>query len=353
MKTRVLIVDDSSLVRKVLSRELDKDEEIEVIGTAPDPYVARDMIVEKEPDVLTLDIEMPRMDGVTFLRKLMQHYPLPVVVVSSLTQKGGKLTMMALEAGAVEVVQKAGGQYRPGDMAVSLTDKVKAAARVDVQQLTRKKPNSAAPRGTLAQNVRTSRQLLAIGASTGGTVALQTVLSNLPANTPGTVIVQHMPEAFTRYFADRLNGHSRMEVREATDGEQLVPGLALICPGNRHMVVRCSGAKYRVHVRSGPLVNRHRPSVDVLFRSATVAGENAVGVIMTGMGADGAKGLKEMLDAGAHTIAQDEKTSVVYGMPRVAAELDAVTEIAPLEDISRRILGALEARDAAPSTAST
>lgn len=342
MATRVLIVDDSSLVRKVLARELSRDRDIDVIGTAPDPYVARDMIVREDPDVLTLDIEMPRMDGVTFLRKLMEHYPMPVVVVSSLTQKAGKLTMMALEAGAVEVVQKAGGQYKLGDMAVSLTDKVKAAARVDVQQHVVAQSASASPVRSLAQSVRTSRQILAIGASTGGTVALQKILKNLPANTPGTVIVQHMPEAFTSYFADRLNDHANMEVREATDGDQVVPGLALICPGNRHMVVRCSGAKYRAQVRSGPLVNRHRPSVDVLFRSATAAGKNAVGVIMTGMGADGAKGLKEMRDAGAHTIAQDEQSCVVYGMPRVAAELDAAAEISPLNDIPRRILRALE-----------
>ncbi len=344
--TRVIVVDDSSLVRKVLGKKLNKDPDISVVGAAPDPYVARDMIVEHKPDVITLDIEMPRMDGLTFLRKLMKHYPIPVVVVSSLTQKGGKLTMKALEAGAIEVVQKAGGQYSLGDMAVSLSNKVKAAAKVNMEEhlAKQKKTQSTTTSGTanLAQNVRTSNQLIAIGASTGGTVALQSVLEQLPANAPGILIVQHMPEAFTSYFADRLSTLSAMDVQEAQDGDQLHSGLALICPGNYHMVLKCSGAKYRVKIKKGPLVNRHRPSVDVLFRSVAAIGKNAVGVILTGMGKDGAKGLLKMHEAGAHTIAQDEDSSVVYGMPRAAAKLDATSEISPLEHIPQRILRALK-----------
>lgn len=343
MTTRVLVVDDSSLVRKVLSRELNKDKAIEVVGAAPDPFVARDMIVRRKPDVLTLDIEMPRMDGVTFLRKLMEHHPMPVVVVSSLTEEGGKLTMMALEAGAIEVVQKADNQYRLGDMADSLHRKVKAAARVDIQEQTRNTvTEKTSTHDTLARHVKTSRQLIAMGASTGGTVALQQVLGRLPANTPGTVIVQHMPEAFTRHFAERLNDRAEMEVREAEDGDRVVQGRALICPGNHHMVLRCSGARYRVKLKQGPLVNGQRPSLDVLFRSVASAGQNAVGVIMTGMGRDGARGLLKMREAGAQTMAQDKKSSVVYGMPRVAAEMDAAEEVAPLSAIPDRLVGMVE-----------
>ncbi|MFP4175659.1 MAG: protein-glutamate methylesterase/protein-glutamine glutaminase [Planctomycetota bacterium] len=342
MTTRVLVVDDSSLVRKLLTRQLEQDPEIEVVGAAPDPYVARDMIVEHEPDVVTLDIEMPRMDGVTFLRKLMKHHPMPVIIVSSLTSKGGKLSMRALEAGAVEVVQKAGNQYTPGDMGDSLTRKVKAAAGVNVRSLKKTRSGQVSRTESLTRDFKTSHNLLVIGASTGGTVALQKILENLPASTPPTLVVQHMPQSFTRYFADRLDTLSDMDVREAEDRDQLVGGLALICPGNYHMTVKRSGAKYRVRVNKGPLVNRHRPSVDVLFKSAAVAGKNAVGVILTGMGRDGARGMKAMHEAGAHTIAQDENTSVVYGMPRAAVQLDAVDEELPIERIPDAIVRALK-----------
>ena len=337
---KALVVDDSAVVRRVLSESLASDAEIDVVGTARDPYAARDRIVELEPDVVTMDIEMPRMDGITFLRKLMKHHPMPVVVVSSLTRKGGKLAMEAMDAGAVEVVGKAGGQYSTGEMTTILAEKVKAAARARVVP-TPTTDRTPAETGTLAESALLSRKVIALGASTGGTSALHYVLEQLPADTPGTVIVQHMPEHFTACFAERLNRASRMEVREAEDGDNLVRGLALLCPGNRHMVLKCSGAKFRVEVKKGPLVNRHRPSVNVLFRSVAGAGCNALGVIMTGMGKDGARGLLQMHDSGAVTIAQDERSSVVYGMPRAAVELDAVDEVLPLESIPRKILRTL------------
>lgn len=337
-KTRVLIVDDSAVVREILSRELAKDPDIEVVGTAPDPYVARDRILELSPDVLTLDIEMPRMDGITFLRKLMRHHPLPVVIVSSLTPQGGELAMEALSAGAVDVMCKPGAAYVIGDLSVQLIDKVKAAALVKVsKQANGQLPTPAAPRRL--SMTRTTHRIVAIGASTGGTQALQEVLTALPANSPGIVIVQHMPERFTRSFADRLNGLCAIEVKEAEDGDTVTPGRALVAPGNMHMLLRRSGAVYRVQVKTGPLVCRQRPSVDVLFRSvAQYAGANAVGVILTGMGKDGALGLKEMKEHGADTVAQDEKSCVVFGMPKEAIAIGAADTIAPLGDMPQLIL---------------
>ncbi|NUN96012.1 MAG: chemotaxis response regulator protein-glutamate methylesterase [Candidatus Omnitrophica bacterium] len=337
-KTRVLIVDDSAVVREILSRELAKDPAIEVVGTAPDPYVARDRILELSPDVLTLDIEMPRMDGITFLRKLMRHHPLPVVIVSSLTPQGGELAMEALSAGAVDVMCKPGAAYVIGDLSVQLIDKVKAAALVKVRkQVNGQLPTPAAPRRL--SMTRTTHRIVAIGASTGGTQALQEVLTALPANSPGIVIVQHMPERFTRSFADRLNGLCAIEVKEAEDGDTVTPGRALVAPGNMHMLLRRSGAVYRVQVKTGPLVCRQRPSVDVLFRSvAQYAGANAVGVILTGMGKDGALGLKEMKEHGADTVAQDEKSCVVFGMPKEAIAIGAADTIAPLGDMPQLIL---------------
>ncbi|MCG3199791.1 MAG: Chemotaxis response regulator protein-glutamate methylesterase [bacterium] len=337
-KTRVLIVDDSAVVREILSRELAKDPDIEVVGTAPDPYVARDRILELSPDVLTLDIEMPRMDGITFLRKLMRHHPLPVVIVSSLTPQGGELAMEALSAGAVDVMCKPGAAYVIGDLSVQLIDKVKAAALVKVRkQANGQLPTPSAPRRL--SMTRTTHRIVAIGASTGGTQALQEVLTALPANSPGIVIVQHMPERFTRSFADRLNGLCAIEVKEAEDGDTVTPGRALVAPGNMHMLLRRSGAVYRVQVKTGPLVCRQRPSVDVLFRSvAQYAGANAVGVILTGMGKDGALGLKEMKEHGADTVAQDEKSCVVFGMPKEAIAIGAADTIAPLGDMPQLIL---------------
>lgn len=333
---RVLIVDDSAVVRSILSHQLNEMPGIEVIGTAPDPYVARDKIVALQPDVVTLDIEMPRMDGITFLRKLMRHRPTPVVIVSSLTHQGGELALEAMEAGAVDVVSKPGPAYTVGDMVDELADKVRAAALVRVTQ---PQLRTGPPIRQLALT-RTTNKVVAIGASTGGTVALQEVLESLPPNSPGVVAVLHMPEHFTAAYARRLNELCAVEVREARDGDAVVHGRALIAPGNKHLVLTRSGASYRVLVKDGPQVNRHRPSVDVLFKSvARFAGGNAVGVLMTGMGADGAAGLRVMRDAGASTIAQDEGTSVVFGMPKEAIRAGAAMHVLPLGQIAGQILG--------------
>lgn len=336
-RTRVLVVDDSAVVREMLMRELGRDPKLEVVGAAPDPFVARDMIVRLKPDVLTLDIEMPRMDGISFLRKLMQHYPLPVVIFSSLTTRGGELALEAMDAGAVEVMCKPGSAYDVGDMYVELIDKVKAASRVSVARRNAQPQNTRAPaRLSLS---RTTHKVVAIGASTGGTQALQEVLTALSSNAPGIVIVQHMPEHFTRSFAERLNSLCEIEVKEAVDGDTVAPGRALIAPGNYHMLLQRSGAMYRVAVRSGPLVSRHRPSVNVLFKSvAQFAGRNAVGVLLTGMGADGAEGLKAMRAQGAETIAQDEASCIVFGMPRAAIELGAATYVSPLSNVPMKVL---------------
>lgn len=349
-KIRVLIVDDSAIVREVFSRELARDPEIEVIGTAPDPYVARDKIVELKPDVVTLDVEMPRMDGLTFLRKLMKHYPLPVVIVSSLTKRGGELALEAMDAGAVDVMCKPGASYAVGDLALQLAEIVKGAARVCVTKRIEPRRNETPVRPGLAMT-RTTHKVVAIGASTGGTQALQHVLAQMPVNCPGIVIVQHMPEHFTRSFAERLNQTCAIEVKEAENGDSVTPGKALLAPGNYHMLLRRSGANYYVEVKSGPLVNRHRPAVDVLFRSvARFAGRNAVGAILTGMGDDGAKGMREMKQAGAITIAQDESSCVVFGMPKEAIALGCVDHVVPLDRVAERIVRAAEVEDSQLAT---
>jgi two-component system, chemotaxis family, protein-glutamate methylesterase/glutaminase len=337
---RVLAVDDSAIVRQVLTRELERYPDIEVVGTAPDPYVGRDKIVELNPDVLLLDVEMPRMDGVTFLRKLMRHRPMPVIIVSSLTAKGSALALDALEAGAVEVMCKPGSAYSVAEMTEQLVQKIRAARWA---QLKRVHPAeaAAAPRPATLSISQTTHKIIAIGASTGGTEAVKEVLMRFPANAPGTVIVQHMPAYFTTSFAERLNQLCAVEVREAQDGDSVRPGLALIAPGNYHMLLKRSGARYYVEVRDGPTVCLQRPSVDVLFKStARFAGTNAVGAILTGMGSDGAKGLLEMRQAGAWTVAQDEKTSVVYGMPAKAVEFGAATVQLPLHKIGDALLSA-------------
>ena len=341
---RLLVVDDSAVVRKVLSDELSKFADIEVVGTATDPYVARERIVELNPDVMTLDVEMPRMDGLSFLAKLMKHRPMPVVVVSSLTPENSANALKALELGAVEVIPKPGSQFSVPDVGRHLVRAVRAAAVA----------NLSVPRGPLAAasgtpvklgRLTTTHKVLAIGASTGGTRAIEQVLLNLPADVPGTVIVQHMPEGFTATYAERLNRICPMEVREARDGDIVAPGVALIAPGGEHMMLRRSGARYSVQVKSGPPVSRHRPSVNVLFRSvAKHAARNAVGVILTGMGDDGAKGLLDMREAGAYTIAQDEESSVVWGMPGVAAKIGAVSDVRPLHEIPEAILDHLRAK---------
>lgn len=341
-KIKVLVVDDSAVVRKIFTEELSRQPDIEVIGAAPDPYVARDKIIQLQPDVLTLDIEMPRMDGLTFLRKLMKHYPLPVIIVSSLTREGGALALEAMEAGAVDVVSKPGEAYSVGDMSVQLADKIRAAARVRPADLQKKAAVAQSARPALVSKrslTESTHKVIAIGASTGGTEALKEVLIRLPPTAPGIMIVQHMPANFTASFAQRLDSLCRIRVKEAEDGDTVLPGLALLAPGNFHMVMRRSGARYYVNVKSGPLVCHQRPAVDVLFHSvATYAGANAIGVILTGMGRDGAQGMLKMHEAGGRTIAQDEASCVVFGMPREAIAAGGVDRIVPLDQISQVML---------------
>ena len=336
---KVLIVDDSAVVRKILNQQLSRDPRIDVVGTAPDPFVARDKIVALNPHVITLDVEMPRMDGITFLRKLMQHYPLPVIVVSSLTPQGGEMAMEALEAGAVDIMCKPGAAYTVGDLGNDLIRKIKAAACAKIRKKTDVAPNqSSTPQKRLSMS-QTTNKIFAIGASTGGVEALTKVITAMPANAPGTVIVQHMPMNFTASFADRLHELSAVQVKEAADRDRVVPGQVLIAPGGKHMLLRRSGAQYYVNIKDGPSVFHQKPSVEVLFKSvAKYAGVNAVGAILTGMGADGAHGLLEMRQAGAHTIAQDEASCVVFGMPKEAIDLDAAEKIVPLQEIARNMI---------------
>jgi two-component system chemotaxis response regulator CheB len=345
MKTKVLVVDDSSLARKMLEKELSKDPQIEVVATAPDAYVARDLIVEKEPDVVTLDIEMPKMDGLTFLQKIMKHSPLPVVVVSSLSQDGSKVAMKAVDFGAVDVVGKPGNEFGKDmkNLSVDLREKVKAAARVNIQRYKKifeqNASQSANGKPNALADVQATDQVVAIGASTGGVQALKSVIPKLPASAPGVLIAQHMPSGFTTSFADSLNESSHMDVKEAEDKDRVRKGLVLLAPGDYHMTLESRGAQQRVRVKSGPRVNNQRPSCDVLLKSvAKEAGVNAVGVILTGMGKDGAEGLMAMKEAGAKTIAQDEETSTVYGMPREAQEIGAVDTQVPLDGVASAVL---------------
>lgn len=342
MAIKVLIIDDSAMIRKVFEQELSKDPEIEVVGTAPDPFVGRDKIVYLKPDVITLDVEMPRMDGLTFLEKLMKHYPLPVVVVSSLAKKGGDVALKAMELGAVEVLCKPGTAYSVGDMSEQLIEKVKAAAQVTVSKRSDVGSSSSATAGSAPMAsiaVKTTNKIIAIGASTGGTEALKEVITRLPANSPPVVVVQHMPQNFTKAFADRLNQLSQVQVKEAEDGEYLATGKVLIAPGNRHMEIRRSGINYYVTLFDGPMVFHQRPAVEHLFNSvAQYAGQNAVGAILTGMGKDGAQGLLAMRNAGAATVAQDERTCIVFGMPKEAIDIGAAQVIKPLPAIAQTLL---------------
>jgi len=343
LKKKVLIVDDSAVVRNLISSILSGDRALDVIGSAPDPYIARDKIVKYNPDVITLDVEMPRMDGITFLKKLMRHFPIPVVIVSSLTQKGAVTTMKAFEAGAIEVIAKPEMDLKKGMdiIARDIIEKVKIAASARVLKRVEREESAAPLRRTLKTRAlaQSTHKIIAIGASTGGTEAIRDVLTRMPADSPGTLIVQHMPEKFTRAFAERLNDQCAMEVREAKEGDGVYPGTALIAPGSHHMVLKRSGARYYVSLNQEAPVFHQRPSVEVLFGSvATYAGSNSVGIIMTGMGADGARGLLTMKEAGAKTIAQDEKSCVVFGMPKEAIKVGAVDKVVSLKDIPQTLV---------------
>jgi len=350
-KTKVMVVDDSAVVRKVLTDQLSRDPGLEVIAAVADPLLAIERMKVTWPDVIVLDVEMPRMDGITFLRKIMAEKPTPVVICSTLTEKGAETTMQALSAGAVSFVTKPkiGLKDFLTDSAAELIAAVKAASKVNANAIRRGPVPMAVPAPKLSADAvlpsgpqamaRTTERFVAIGTSTGGTQALEEVLMALPRVCPGIVIVQHMPEKFTASFAQRLDSLCQIDVKEAVHGDRVMPGRALIAPGGKHMLVQRSGAYYQANVIDGPVVNRHRPSVDVLFRSvAQQAGRNCMGVIMTGMGDDGARGMKELHDLGARTIAQDEATCVVYGMPKEAVKLGAVDHIVPLNEIAREIL---------------
>ena len=346
MTIKVMIVDDSAVMREVMQQLLAPHKDIEVIGAAMDPLLAMQKMQSVWPDVILLDIEMPRMDGISFLRQIMATRPTPVVICSTLTEKGADITLQALSAGAVEVITKPTMGLRDF-LQQSSQDMVNAIRLAAQARVKLKAPASGlkpavklsadalidVPTGGLI-NQRTTEKIVVLGTSTGGTQALEAVLCELPVNAPPIAIVQHMPEKFTRSFAERLNSICAIEVREAQDGDRLLPGLALIAPGGRHMLVKRSGGQYLVEVKDGPLVSRHRPSVDVLFRSTAVqAGRNALGVIMTGMGDDGARGLKEMHEAGGRTYAQDEDSCVVFGMPKEAIKLGAVDQVISLDEI--------------------
>ncbi len=346
-KIKVLIVDDSALVRQSLQEILSEDPMIEITGTAADPYAAAKKISEQVPDVITLDVEMPRMDGITFLQKIMAQHPIPVVICSTLTGEGSATALRALELGATEIITKPklGTKQFFEESRIRFCDIIKAAASVNVKKISiidvqpKLTADAVIAKSTSKAMVQTTEKVVVVGASTGGTEALRIFLEAFPPDSPGIVIVQHMPENFTSAFARRLDGLCSITVKEAMDGDSVLRGRALIAPGNRHMLLKRSGARYFVEIKDGPLVSRHRPSVDVLFRSAArYAGKNAVGVIMTGMGDDGAKGMLEMKEAGAYTIAQDEKSCVVFGMPQEAIKTGGVDRVLPLEAIAMQVL---------------
>lgn len=348
-KIKVLIVDDSALVRQVLGEIFRSDPSLDVIDSVSDPFYAAKVIANELPDVITLDIEMPRMDGLTFLKKIMSQHPIPVVIISSLTTKGTETAIRAMEFGAVEIITKPQLATREfyEESKILLCDTVKAAAISRVRHKSHE-PIKVVPKysadAVIASSsnfrmLKTTESVLVVGASTGGTEALRVFLEAMPVDSQGILVVQHMPENFTKSFANRLNEICKISVKEAENGDAVLRGRALIAPGNKHMLLKRSGARYYVEIKEGPLVNRHRPSVDVLFRSAArYAGRNSIGIIMTGMGDDGAKGLLEMKESGAHTVAQDEKSCVVFGMPREAIKLSAAEKVLPLESIAPYII---------------
>jgi two-component system chemotaxis response regulator CheB len=356
-KIKVLCVDDSALIRSLMTEIINSQPDMTVVATAPDPLVARELIKQHNPDVLTLDVEMPRMDGLDFLEKLMRLRPMPVVMVSSLTERGSEITLRALELGAVDFVTKPRVGIRDGmlEYAEKLADKVRAAARARVRQAAPAQhaapaghagaaAQAASPAPLFNNPLVSTEKLIIVGASTGGTEAIREVLVPLPPDAPAVLIAQHMPPGFTKSFAQRLNGLCRITVKEAEHGERVLPGHAYIAPGHAHLLLARSGANYIAHLSDDPPVNRHRPSVDVLFRSAAQhAGKNAVGVILTGMGRDGAAGLLDMRKAGAYTLAQDEASCIVFGMPREAIAMGAADEIASLSEMSRRVMARLAA----------
>lgn len=350
-KIRVIVVDDSALIRQLLSEILNSDAELEVVATAADPYQARDKIKKFNPDVLTLDVEMPRMDGITFLRNLMRLRPMPVVMVSTLTEQGAQVTLEALELGAFDFVEKPKLDIANtfSDYTQEIISKVKAAANMPRSMLERKPINKVEGRLTAdavlareipkASRLKTTEKIVAIGASTGGTEAIKEVLCALPATAPGIVVTQHIPAAFSAAFAKRIDSQALLQVRQAQDGEQILPGHAYIAPGDRHLLVERSGARYYCRLHDGPAVSRHKPSVDVLFRSvAQNVGPNAIGILLTGMGDDGAQGMLEMKEVGAQNLVQDEKTCVVWGMPGAAFKIGAAERLLPIHKIADEIM---------------
>jgi two-component system, chemotaxis family, protein-glutamate methylesterase/glutaminase len=348
MKIKVLIVDDSALIRSVMREIINSQADMEVVGVAPDPLVARDLIKQTNPDVLTLDVEMPKMDGLDFLERLMRLRPMPVLMVSSLTERGSEITMRALELGAVDFVTKPKISIQHGmeEYSDMIADKIRTAAKVRVKarslSMMQGGNNATTPLPSVKNPITSSEKLIIIGASTGGTEAIKEFLIQMPSDCPGILITQHMPEGFTRSFARRLDSLCKISVNEAEGGERILPGHAYIAPGHSHLLLARSGANYMTQLDQGPPVNRHRPSVDVLFRSAAIgAGKNAVGVILTGMGKDGAAGMMEMKNAGAYNFAQDESTCVVFGMPREAIAIGATNEIGPLNELPSMVLNYL------------
>lgn len=345
-KLKVLVVDDSALIRSLMKAIINREKDMECVGTAPDPMAAREMIRERDPDVLTLDVEMPKMDGLDFLERLMRWRPMPVLMVSTLTEKGSEITIRALELGAVDFISKPRLGIADGmeESAAEITEKIRAVAQARVRNTpvapaAEEKFSADAILPSVAGRYSSTEKLIVVGASTGGTQAIKELLTRLPADAPGVLVTQHMPEHFTKSFAGRLDTQCKISVKEAEHNERVLPGHAYIAPGNSHLLLTRSGANYVVKLDQGPLVNRHRPSVDVLFRSAAnIAGANAIGIILTGMGKDGVQGLLEMRRAGSFTIAQDEATCVIFGMPKEAIAAGGVCEVLPLQDIARRTM---------------